>query len=157
MNIDTTYIYEISSYDKADLIDNMGEKYYWYNRDDDFEDRTHIPYREFSDDLEMIYDDFNTHLKKIFKTINDVQSKIEFTDFTFEEGNYYNTIRFTFKPLTNITPKQTKSIIHKYFYDNFEIDYYTIPYKYISYKKNKDCFKIMNENSEEIRKRNKKK
>ena len=94
MNIDTTYIYEISSYDKADLIDNMGERYYitCFNRGDDIEDCERIPYREFSDDLEMIYDDFKTHLKKIFKTINDVQSKIEFIDFIFEEGNYCDAV-----------------------------------------------------------------
>ena len=157
MNINTTYIYEISSYDKGDLIDNMGERYYitCFNRGDDIEDCARIPYSKFADGLDIIYDDFKTHLKNIFKTINDVQSKIEFIDFSFKEGNYYNTIRFTFKPLTNITPKQVKSIIHKYFYYNFEVDYYVIPYRYFSNKKNKDCYMLIDENSEEIIKINK--
>lgn len=156
MNINTTYIYEVSSYNKSDLIDNMGERYYIirYNKGDDIEDCERIPYHKFEDGLDIIYDEFKTHLREVFKTINDVQSKIEFIDFTFKEGNYYNTISFIFKPLTNITPKQAKSIIHKYFYYGFETDY-IIPYMYFSAKKDKDCYMLINENSEEILKRNK--
>ena len=147
MNINTTYMYKVSSYNKSDLIDIMSERYYRYNRYDDIEDSRYIYYK-FENYLDIMYDAFRTHLRKVFKTINNVQSKIEFIDFTFKEGNYYNTISFVFKPLTNITPKQAKSIIHEYFYYSLEVD--DIPYSYFLTKKDKDCYGLVNEKSEEI-------